>query len=368
MSAIRNGSWLDEQVFADPTWVVPGVLPEGCCVLTGHPKFGKSFLVLAIALAAASGGGVLGIPVEQRPVLYLALEDFDRRIQERAWKLADGAPLPEDFYYITRENQDIALDEARKWLEANVGRKPLVIVDTLEKIRGKRGANSYGDDYEAGTKLQELLAPGGAVVAVHHNRKDQSSEDFLDDVSGTLGLTGAVDTILNLKRKRTQREGTLSATGRDVEETIYKLLFSDDGNWRAVGTDLADAAQKLPQDRLGARMLEVLGVVRVGSSYGSGCRRSARFARSDGPSVSCAPVPQLRLDKAVGKRLVRTCHRVTSVTRRLRWRRVRWPRRRSVAGTCCPSVTARQRDTDAEPPVALPPAVSASYRTGWSHI
>jgi RecA-family ATPase len=61
MSAIRNGSWLDEQVFADPTWVVPGVLPEGCCVLTGHPKFGKSFLVLAIALAAASGGGVLGM-------------------------------------------------------------------------------------------------------------------------------------------------------------------------------------------------------------------------------------------------------------------------------------------------------------------
>jgi RecA-family ATPase len=269
VSAIRNGSWLDEQVFTDPAWVVPGLLPEGCCVLTGHPKIGKSFLVLAIALAAASGGEVLGIPVDQRPVLYLSLEDYDRRIQERARKLMHDAPLPADFYYVTRDYQLTALEDARKWLDTNIDRRPLVIVDTLEKIRNERGSNAYRDDYQAGTNLQKLLAPGGAVIAVHHNRKDETSDDFLDDVSGTLGLTGSVDTIINLKRKRTQKDGTLSVTGRDVEETVYQVIFNDDGKWQAAGTDLADAAQKVTEGCLSQLMRDVLEAVNGEEAIGA---------------------------------------------------------------------------------------------------
>ena len=44
-------------------------------VLAGHPKIGKAFLVLGIALAVADGREVLGLSVEKRPVLYLALEE-----------------------------------------------------------------------------------------------------------------------------------------------------------------------------------------------------------------------------------------------------------------------------------------------------
>jgi hypothetical protein len=36
------------KAFPDPSWCVPGIIPEGCCILSGHPKIGKSFLVLAI--------------------------------------------------------------------------------------------------------------------------------------------------------------------------------------------------------------------------------------------------------------------------------------------------------------------------------
>lgn len=261
MSAIRSGVWLDEQRFPEPAWAVPGVLPEGCCVLTGHPKIGKSFLVLGIALAVARGGEVLGVGVDERPVLYLALEDTDRRIQARARRLIDGEPLPESFYYITRENQAVAWEEATQWLAFRKELKPLVIIDTLEKIRPKRGANAYQDDYAAGASLQTLAAPGGAVIAVHHNRKNDSSDDFIDDVSGTLGLTGAMDTIINLKRKRGTNEGTLSITGRDVDEMIYRLRFADSGKWEPEGTDLAQAAQKVDERRLGERMQHVLRAV-----------------------------------------------------------------------------------------------------------
>ena len=187
MSPIQDGAWLDNQVFPEPSWCVPGILPEGCCILSGHPKIGKSFLVLDVALAAASGGTVLGVEVQARPVLYMALEDDPRRLQQRSRILLDDEPLPSGFSFMTRYDTEGAMEVGKAWVESHCDEKPLVIVDTLEKIRGGRTQNAYSDDYQAGTLLQSLLAKGGTVIAVHHNRKGDS-EDFLDQVSGTLGL------------------------------------------------------------------------------------------------------------------------------------------------------------------------------------
>ena len=262
MSPIHNGAYLDEQVFPEPSWCVPGIIPEGCCILSGHPKIGKSFLVLAVALAAASGGRVLGVEVEARPVLYMAMEDDARRLQDRSRLLLSDSPLPEQFHYLTRDESAQAIELAKVWVEAHQHRKPLVIVDTLEKIRGPRSQNSYADDYKAGTSLQSLLAEGGTVIAVHHNRKGDS-EDFLDAVSGTLALAGSVDTVITLNRKRTDSSGTLSVTGRDVDEMVYKLNFVD-GQWSTDGQDLAQAAQRATTNKLGPKMQGAVDLINTG--------------------------------------------------------------------------------------------------------
>jgi RecA-family ATPase len=259
MSAIRNGTWLDSQVFPEPAWSVPGIIPEGCCILAGQPKIGKSFLVLAIALAAAGGNRVLGVEVQHRPVLYLALEDNARRLQTRARILLDDDLFPHRFYYLTREASDGAIDLARGWVKEHNDDGPMVIVDTLEKVRGQRGNNPYADDYKAGTSLQSLLAVGGSVIAVHHTRKG-ASDDFTDDVSGTLGLVGSFDTVITLKRTRTSDTGTLSVTGRDVEEMVYSLTFVD-GVWKADGTNLAAAANKVTERKLSEKMRALLELV-----------------------------------------------------------------------------------------------------------
>jgi AAA domain len=60
LAGLRTGSWLDAQVFPPLSYVVPGLIPEGLSLLVGAPKIGKSWLSLAVALAAASGGCVLG--------------------------------------------------------------------------------------------------------------------------------------------------------------------------------------------------------------------------------------------------------------------------------------------------------------------
>ena len=73
-------------------------------LLVGPPKKGKSWLVANIGLAVAAGGLALGvIPVTQRPVLYLALEDGHRRLQSRFRRiLGFGQPIPADIEVITK--------------------------------------------------------------------------------------------------------------------------------------------------------------------------------------------------------------------------------------------------------------------------
>jgi len=69
-------------------WVIPEILPEGVTLLAGKPKMGKSWMGLDVGIAIATGGVALGTKRVQRgDVLYLALEDNRRRIQNRLNKL-----------------------------------------------------------------------------------------------------------------------------------------------------------------------------------------------------------------------------------------------------------------------------------------
>ena len=94
LSTLRDGAWLDRQEFPPLAYAVPGLVPEGSVLLVGPPKIGKSWLVLTIALAAASGGKALGLDIPKRPVLYLALEDGDRRLQDRCRRLLAAIRSP----------------------------------------------------------------------------------------------------------------------------------------------------------------------------------------------------------------------------------------------------------------------------------
>jgi DNA-binding CsgD family transcriptional regulator len=76
---------------------------------------------------------------------------------------------------------------------------------------------------------------GVAIVVVHHLRKG-SSNDPLEEVSGTTGLTGAADTIWTLKRDRGCMDATLFSTGRDIDEAETALRFDKSlGLWTLLG-------------------------------------------------------------------------------------------------------------------------------------
>lgn len=270
LAGLRNGKWLDEQVFDPLEYAVPGILPEGLSLLAGAPKIGKSWLALSWSLAVASGGHALGriFVGEPRPTLYLALEDGDRRLQDRCRRLLEGAPIPELFNYITRVEPGLVIDTLQAWLELHGDARPLVTLDTLGKVMppALAGETTYGRDYRIGSTLHALCdeRPGSSLLIPHHDRKAGAS-DFVATVSGTNGLAGAADTVIVLARERHEATGVLKVTGRDVAEDEYALTFTDGGVWALDGADLEAAAAKAQQDRvtsgLGDRSAEVAAFV-----------------------------------------------------------------------------------------------------------
>ena len=102
LSGIFNAAELQGMEFPPINWVVPGVLPEGLTILAGKPKLGKSWLALDMALAVAGGGAVLGRECEPGPVLYLALEDNQRRLQRRLNRIEPHLSWPADLELNTR--------------------------------------------------------------------------------------------------------------------------------------------------------------------------------------------------------------------------------------------------------------------------
>lgn len=266
LGRVRDGAWLDAQVFPPMEWIVPGLVAEGFGLVVGPPKLGKSWFVLGLGLAAACGGRALGkIALDPRPVLYAALEDGDRRMQDRARQLMIGEPIPAAFEYFTAATPAEILPIIAEWLDAHP--EGLVLLDTLGRVMPQAlpGESAYQRDYRVGSRLKALTDahPGSALLVVHHNRKVPSS-DWMDSTSGTQGLNGSADYTIVLERARGDGNALLKVTGRDVAEGEYAVTMTG-GSWALAGDDL-DAAAKAARDAaatqgVGDRMSEVVSLV-----------------------------------------------------------------------------------------------------------
>jgi RecA-family ATPase len=228
-----------------PDEVVPGLFVVGSTLFGAKPKDGKTYLVLNVGYAVAIGGKALGqISCDAGNVLLLLLEDNKRRFKKRMRQLvgneAANADLPANLqvaFSARRVNEGLA-SQIRNWhrtVTAAGGNPRLVAIDTLTAVRplGTDKRSAFVADYALCSGLTELAHELQiALVIVHHMRK-ATSEDILDDMSGTLGLNAAVDTIVGLRKAGTGYE--LIGRGRDIEEFSYGLQRGD-GKWIKVGS------------------------------------------------------------------------------------------------------------------------------------
>jgi AAA domain len=241
-TSAESAEALKTMTFPPIKYVVPGIIVEGLTLFAGKPKIGKSWLMLHASLAVARDGFTLGdIHCIEGDVLYCALEDNERRLQSRLTKLLGIAQdWPARWFYkceMPRLSSG-GLDFIRNWIKSKPkGKARLVVIDTLAMVRApkKRDETNYDADYAAVLDLRALANETGvAIVLVHHLRK-ADADDAFDTVSGTLGLTGAPDTVLILKR---DTSGTiiLHGRGRDLVEIEMAMTFDKETClWRVAG-------------------------------------------------------------------------------------------------------------------------------------
>ncbi|EFC90429.1 TOPRIM domain protein [Dethiosulfovibrio peptidovorans DSM 11002] len=231
-------------------WAVNQLVPAGLSILASPPKRGKSWLVLQMALAVSEGYSFLGQTTTQGPVIYAALEDTPRRIQDRTKGLSmrrpsDTLSLVFDLPPLDHGGME---ELARLILEKNPS---LVIVDTWGKVKPspEKGLNAFEADYKMAGPLKKLAdKTETAILLVHHLKKGAKGED-IESMSGSMGLPAAADALIFLKRGEGEDRAKLDRQGRDLDETDSIPLLWDRPGWRrATSQELfVEEAESLPE-------------------------------------------------------------------------------------------------------------------------
>ena len=252
-----DGETLMSQPLTPLNFVVDTLLSQGLHILAGSPKVGKSWLALWLAVTVAKGESIWGMGVKQGTTLYLCLEDSTLRIQNRLFEITEDAPASVHF----STNSDTLGKGLEEQLCAFLSEHPdtvLVIIDTLQMIRGANYDNTYANDYRDLSVLKHIADTHGiAILLIHHLRKELA-DDVLSRISGTTAISGAVDSSFTLvEDKCGSGKATLYCTGRDIPYRELALEFDgEDHIWKLLSDDCEQTEQ--PNERILFLLSELL--------------------------------------------------------------------------------------------------------------
>lgn len=233
---------LTEEERRPPEFIIEGMVPCGMTFLSGAPKIRKSFMALQMASAVATGSPFLGHATTQCDVAYLDLEGSKSRISFRAARMSNQ--IPGNVFVtntITERLADGLVDKLRQLHRARPSIR-LIIVDTYSRARGSYkapGANAYDADIMLLEPVQRMaLEENIALLFVHHDKKGAGfASDSFERLSGTMGLSGSSDCVINLVAdgKRFDGKATMEYTPRDAKGGEMSLIFDERfGEWQEV--------------------------------------------------------------------------------------------------------------------------------------
>jgi hypothetical protein len=261
-AAVTNDDWKSQMHDGHDIWhkpytprpfVVEGILPVGVTLLHALPKKRKSWLAKNLCYAVAGGGMALGqLQAQQGEAVYLNLEMDEELTIERLRVMFpnEAPPTGVKFFYdwpdldngfFTRLDNYVT---ARPWTR-------LIVVDTMVRVLPDDAFNKEG--YRLDARLIEPFTKfnanrGLAVLLIHHSRKMGGGNDPILASSGSTGLTGSVDSVLELQVDMDDlTKGRLTRSGRRLKDDKPLPLKWDVqlGNW---AIDLQ--AKKLTPERL----------------------------------------------------------------------------------------------------------------------
>jgi 5S rRNA maturation endonuclease (ribonuclease M5) len=204
-------------------FIIENLIPENSLSLLAAPgKAGKSFMSLSMALNVSKGTAFLNsLKTQKSKVLYLSLEDSPYRLKNRLQKM--NAEIEHGQIFITtRWTQGLkAIDDLQDFIKKNeIG---FCVIDTWQRFALIEDGNNYNEVTNMAGLLQQVAQDCNCSIVIIHHVKKGKEEDFTFNTLGSVGLPAAMDSILILNRPRNEIKGTLSITGRDIEEQNFNL-------------------------------------------------------------------------------------------------------------------------------------------------
>lgn len=246
------GDELFDRTFPPLKYVWDGLIALGHCVLlAGRPKSGKSWFLLQLAQAIDTGGKFVGRATKASKILYVALEDGQRRIHQRM-HIRNWRPRATTFIFRLLPLDGDGIKQIRAAIAA--GGYEIVIIDTLRAaVSSSVDENSNA---EMGGVLNELAQLAHetetTIVVTHHTTKTQTEDPF-DSVRGAGAIRGAYDLGLLIQRKQKEREALLCVESRDIEAEDMTISFEGATGWSYEGD-----ASKLDDIRAGKKVVKAL--------------------------------------------------------------------------------------------------------------
>jgi putative DNA primase/helicase len=259
LTEMTEASSLFKYKTREPEFLVTGLIPSiGIAILAGHPKSGKSWMILNFIKAILNGDVVFGeFPTKKLGVYYMSLEDNAARLKTRLQMIyGEDLPCIENLKLKTYSKQlnDEVLKELKSEIENNPNIK-CIVIDPYQKVRTSPDKNldAYQKDYKDISALKNLAEEYEiSIILVHHLKKDKnskSSDDYdVSSLNGSMGLAGSADSILLLKKE--DQNVSLKITGKDVEDRTLALTFDPESGLFSIDEEERIAVQGLQGDIL----------------------------------------------------------------------------------------------------------------------
>ncbi len=203
------------------TWLVDGWMPmAGSSAAIAKPKVGKSTFARNLALAVANGSDFLGRPTQQGPVIYLALEESNRRVREQFRRI--GCTGEEPIYVHTGPAPLKLFEELYPFMESL---KPvLVVIDPLFRAVRVQDSSAYAEMTAAFDPILRLAQSTGCHVLVLHHASKMAT-DATNAALGSTAIAGSVDSIFHLNSMAGER--TIEAVLREGDASPKSVLTID---------------------------------------------------------------------------------------------------------------------------------------------
>jgi hypothetical protein len=203
--------------------LIKGILHQGIkLILAGASKAGKTWLLLAMAIAVSTGRPWLGMPTRKGRVLYINMEILPDFFQERCRMVRDKMSIKSLGLLSIWNLRGYATDIEKlvnKILSkiAEGDGYVMVVLDPVYKCYGKRDENSASDMADFLGHLERIAATTGAAVvfATHYSKGNQANRNVLDRTSGSGVFARDSDTVITVTEHQRDDHFTVEAVIRN---------------------------------------------------------------------------------------------------------------------------------------------------------